>query len=471
MKKIFPLLLFLCASVSLQATEKGYADVRNTKVKKDGDKLLVSFEIVPGDFPSNNRVTFTPVIYNGENRFLSLDPVTVVGKKRNLQDRRSGNTQGNRRIVKRNGPAEQYTATVPFQDWMQYVGLAVDQVTTGCCDQPQSSREVLDEGILTYYRITPGFDSTPVQYELTELEKYDIENPFLHPMEDYNKRYDILLKDRDKGTVAVIFKVASSTIDMDMHGNRTTLDAITEAFKLIENDPNAILKHIMVAGYASPEGSLALNTRLAGKRAEAVKRLLQNRMKDPANHLFEVYNGREDWDGLRDKVEKSDMAEKREILDIIDAYTMEQEERKTKLKQLNDGAPYRYMLEEFYPSLRTGGYVQVYYEIDRKASVATAVTDEYGRTTWVNSDSPRNRSVTAINKALELMTEHKFAEALDKMTPHKDDSRAWNNIGVCYMMMGNYDEADDYFLRAADKGSTDARKNLEQTGWVRKVKQ
>lgn len=469
MEKILSFLLFLCVSLPLSAIDKGYVEVQNALIKKDGDKLSVSFDIVPGEFRSDSRITLTPVIYNGENRFLNLDQIIIVGKKRDIYDRRTGDMQGDRRLVKCKGMVEKYSTTVPFQDWMQYVGLAVDQVVEKCCNQIEMPREVLNEGTLTYYRVTPYFDATPLQYELTELEKYDLENPFLHPMEDYAKRYDILLKDRDKGTAAVVFKVASSVINMDMSNNSKVLDAISKAFQLIENDPNAILKHIMVAGYASPEGSLALNTRLAGQRAEAVKRFLQTRMKDPAEHLFEVYNGREDWDGLRDKVEKSDMPEKREILEIIDGYTIEQEIRKTKLKQLNGGAPYRYMLENFYPSLRTGGYVQVYYEIDRKATVATAVTDELGRTTWVDPDSPRNRAVTSINKAIELMMGHKFQEALDTLIEFKDDSRAWNNIGVCYMMMGDYAEADKYFLRAAEQGDTDAPKNLEQTGWAKKV--
>ncbi len=32
-----------------------------------------------------------------------------------------------------------------------------------------------------------------------------------------------------------------------------------------------------------------------------------------------------------------------------------------------------YMLKNFYPALRNAGYLQVYYDIDRTASVATAV--------------------------------------------------------------------------------------------------
>ena len=103
---------------------------------------------------------------------------------------------------------------------------------------------------------------------LTELEKYSLENPFLHPVEDYPNRYDILFNERDKGTSVVQFKVGSHMIDMNIPGNKELLNAVGKAFRLILDDPNASLKQIVIAGYASPEGSLAFNTALAQKRAE-----------------------------------------------------------------------------------------------------------------------------------------------------------------------------------------------------------
>ncbi len=83
----------------------------------------------------------------------------------------------------------------------------------------------------------------------------------------------------------------------------------------------------------------------------------------------------------------------------------------------------KYMLENFYPSLRSAGYVQVYYEIDRKATVATAVTDAYGRTTWVDPDSPKNRCVTAVNKSLGFLVDNNYEEAMKLLMEFKDDSQ------------------------------------------------
>ncbi len=463
------ILLFILSDVAAQRHHR--VEVRPAVIEKEGDNIHVSFEVVPGKFPSDYGITLTPVVYNGDGEWKLLEPLKLVGKKRNIYDKRSGNLSGDRRVVDRNSPAVlRYTTTVSYEEWMQYLAVSVEQIEEGCGCLHEYPMEEIAGNTLLYYRITPYFEVKPIRYELTELEKYDLDNPFLHPMEDYDKRYDILLKDRDKGTSVVIFQVGSHKLDMNVQGNKDVLESVAKALELIESDPNAILKYIMVAGYASPEGSLAFNTALAQRRAVSVREFIQTLLDKPSPQLFEMYNGREDWNGLRERVDKSFMAEKEEILTVIDAYTMEQEERKTKLKQLHGGVPYRYMLENFYPPLRSAGYVQVFYEIDRTATVATAVTDEHGRTTWIDPDSPRNRGVTAINKALGYMVDHDFREALRILMEFREDARAWNHIGVCYMMAGAYDEAEPYLQQAADNGDENARKNLEQIIWARKVK-
>ena len=100
------------------------------------------------------------------------------------------------------------------------------------------------------------------------------------------------------------------------------------------------------------------------------------------------------------------------------------------------------MLKNFYPALRNAGYLQVYYDIDRTASVATAVTDEHGRTTWIDPDSPENIGVTRINRAMRHMVEGDYEAALKELEGQQENPAAFNYIGVCYMMKGDYDTAE-----------------------------
>lgn len=470
MKKILLLIIpALLLSLSAYAGKDNHIEVRNPAVKKAGNQVEVSFELVASEWNSNYKMTLTPLLHNEKGELL-LEPVTVVGRKKDITDQRIKVNGGRRIVMDKNTPMPyRYTVTVPYEEWMQRVSVSVGKIKEGCCQVEEITSESLAENKLLYYDLVPHFSTTLLDYELTELEKYDLDNPFLHPTEDHAKRYEILVKDRDKGTSMFIFKVSSHVIDMALEKNREVIKAVSKSFELINNDPNAKLKHIMIAGYASPEGALSFNTKLAENRALAVKKLFQSIISDLDDGVFEIYNGREDWGGLREKVENSTMPEKRAVLEIIDSYSMEQEIRKTKLKQLDGGAPYRYMLENFYPDLRCAGYVQVYYEIDRRATVATAVTNKEGRTTWVDPDSPQNRAVTAINKAVELMSDNRFAEALTLLETCMEEPKAFNALGVCYMMTGKYDQAETSLRKAIAAGDQYAPRNLEELQTIREV--
>lgn len=460
--------LLLTADVWSAVPEK--LTVGNTKIRKVNETVEVSFDVHIDKLNRNYKVELTPELHNSANR-QALEPIILTGKRRNLYDIRNEANGGKRYIIRRGTPNTiRYSRTVHYRDWMNTVSLSLRQVVTGCCTDNRKPEQTLAADKLLHYEIVPAFNTTPLEYRLTELEKHSLENPFLHPVEDYPNRYDILFNERTMGTAVIRFTVGSDAIDMNIPGNRELLRAVEKAFKLIIDDPNASLKRMMIAGYASPEGSLAFNTALAQRRAESFRNYLQSNLDLPYNeNLFELYNGREDWEGLRRLVASSDMEYRQEVLEIIDAYTIEQQERKTKLKQLADGKPYAYMLENFYPSLRNAGYLQVYYDIDRTASIATAVTDEQGRTTWVDPNTPQNIGVTLINKAIKRMMDGDYDAALKELESQKENPAAFNYIGVCYMILGDYGQAESFLRKAEANGDPYAAVNLEHIRQAEKV--
>lgn len=70
-----------------------------------------------------------------------------------------------------------------------------------------------------------------------------------------------------------------------------------------------------------------------------------------ARNQYQTIFGGENWDGLVKALEAGDMDYKEEVLAIIDNYPLETE-RKAKLKQLQSGMPYQYLLRNVYPRLR-----------------------------------------------------------------------------------------------------------------------
>lgn len=124
---------------------------------------------------------------------------------------------------------------------------------------------------------------------------------------------------------------------------------VTEIDSLRANNANTVLG-ITVTGYSSPEGSYNANDIIAKRRALALKKYLET-VYNPA--LVEIRTEwiAEDWDGLAEMIRASEMIDKAKVLDIIDNVDIFKG-RESQLKYLSSGAPWRYMMNAFFPRLR-----------------------------------------------------------------------------------------------------------------------
>ena len=108
---------------------------------------------------------------------------------------------------------------------------------------------------------------------------------------------------------------------------------------------------IRLTGYCSIEGSYGVNERLAKTRAVGLKTYLDNRYQLSSRYPVRVNWIAEDWAELRKLVAASHMAYRDEVLYLIDNVGIFAG-REKKLMDLANGAPYKYMLKEFFPALR-----------------------------------------------------------------------------------------------------------------------
>lgn len=174
-----------------------------------------------------------------------------------------------------------------------------------------------------------------------------------------------------KGAAYLDFPVGRSVILPDYKSNARELNKIIATLDSVLYNNDAKLTAIYLTGYASPEGSYETNERLSRARAEALKTYLQNRYRFPLDLIRVDWKG-EDWAGLKQMVEDSNMPMKENVLyimnntDIFDG-------RERKLMELGGGEPYRYMLRNFFPELRKVGYRIVYKqtEIQTKEVIVT----------------------------------------------------------------------------------------------------
>ena len=391
------------------------------RVVYNKQNVEVTFDVTSGEktLKKNTKMVLTPFLHNGADT-LWLDSFEVFGSVKYKRERQEQALKGNKNWTLSSnqimeGGSYSFTASTPYQSWMNGATLSVDRRVLGCGCDCYDGVEDLAEGLKPY--------NPPAQL-LAEVEP----SPEYYQIVDPHKHY--LFRDKQ-----VIFPVSQTKLYLDRYNNEQTLNEIIEAIKALESSQEKQLGKIEMVGFASPEGTLKFNTKLGEGRANSLRSYIQSQMTHHKDEQFNIINGVENWDGLREMVASSDLNEKDAVLEIID--TKSGEDRKIALKRLNNGTTYRYLLKNFYPQLRKACYIAVYY--DELADVAAA----------------------DINKANELIRNNQPEEALELLWRHKADSRAWNSIGASLLLLERTDEAIEWFEKAIDNGSQEATENIK----------
>lgn len=162
--------------------------------------------------------------------------------------------------------------------------------------------------------------------------------------------------------VKIYFRQGYSLLQPALRQNSVRLDEFMRRVSEMHSDSTARLNSIDIVAYASPEGPYTLNRKLARKRAENISAYLRGNMPFLSGSLFNVQPKGIDWDGLAAMVEVSDTRYRSEVLNILrnvpeTTYRNGKlvDSRLKRLMDLRGGRPYNYMLEHFFPELRSAG--------------------------------------------------------------------------------------------------------------------
>lgn len=158
-------------------------------------------------------------------------------------------------------------------------------------------------------------------------------------------------------SVRIHFRVGKSRLDMDLGENRRVLEDIREKLRLNADDSVYYrLENVLVVGGASPEGSVALNRKLSGERAETLFNYLSQYATFPDSLRHFTFLGC-DWNGLYRLAEADpDLPEREKTLDLLRRIAADPEEGDVwKLRSFKGGEPYAYMSRNHFPVLRASG--------------------------------------------------------------------------------------------------------------------
>ena len=420
MKKILAAAMFIFGATLMTGAQ---TVITNESLTHDGTNVTVTFEVdtdVRG-LPSNRKEVLLPYIYNGKDT-LYFDAVEIYGKGRYKRERQINHINGDKdwelsenQTLK--GGIYNYSDQVPLKRWMKSANLAIKRQLIGCNCENDLQDQSLREGLALF------------------------EEPALPPrripefaLSNVSKQWDF-----GQDELEIKFKVSSIEIDSTVFDNEVTFGNILAAVDKIHSDPDYKIDKIEVAGYASPEGKPGFNNWLGYHRAKAlIDYIIDHR---PEYNLtmdnFRIVNGDENWEGLKWALQSYDFEHKDRVLRIINDETIPSELKKDKIKWIDHGKTWKFMLDEIFPHLRCARYLAVYY------------------------DSVDDDAVETINLSNALIREGKYEEALENLKKVEDNTRAYNSIGVAMMMQGQFEEAMPWFEKALEYDHHEAQSNID----------
>lgn len=363
------LLLWFAVTAAAKDVNPGAAvRISNFELVQDLDSIAITFDMQIGRKATKSRANLTviPMLKKG-NDSIELRPVVVRGKRAEiLFERRyaaSPSTMAELSlgdaIITKNGETVSYGITIPVQEWMTGAVFYLDGIYENCCSAIRTNLGKIEEELIIAEEELFEEELLVIQASpLSVGDKLAKAAPYVRNIAAF------IPVGMDDGSMKVYFHLNKYDIDEDYRNNRKTIDEILAAVEAIEHSDESRVEKIVIAGYASPEGAKQLNDTLSMRRANTIRQIIIDN-SDLTTDMIEIYGGGQDWGGLRKVVAESDIREKEQIIDIIDNVPVwdikNGRGRLGVLMRLNNGEPYRYMLKNIFPDLRSVAYITIYY--------------------------------------------------------------------------------------------------------------
>lgn len=201
------------------------------------------------------------------------------------------------------------------------------------------------------------------------------------------------------------------------------------------------IKEINITSYASPDGGVELNTRLAENREKNTKSYVQNKLKKDNISEFGELTANftpQDWEGFQRLVAASNIQDKKLILSVLSMYK-DPEQREREIRNLS--SVFDQLAEEILPQLR---YSRITASIDVIGKSDEEIMNIY-------SLNPKALSVDEILYAATLTDNNdKRLQIYDTAIElYPKDYRAYNNLGMCQYIDQDYEAAEANFAQAA----------------------
>jgi len=431
MKKINYLALFsfaimvLSSCGGLNKMQEMSSDVKYTVtpevLEEHGDVVDVKIDVqYPAKYFNKNAVlTATPILVyaDGETAF---EGKTVQGEKVEAN---------NQVIMNATGGTVNYTGSVPFTEDMMKSDLVI-RVNASIKDKSLQFED---------YKIAEGVIATP---------KLVMVNP--KPVMVGDKFQRII----PETYMADIHYLINRAEVRRKELSQEDIEGMKEFIEKANANERADLKGIELSAYASPDGEVELNDKLAQKRQSTAEKYLKKELKkakvegaDEEGFLSETYTA-EDWDGFKKLMQESDIQDKELILRVLSMYS-DPVVREKEIKNISQA--FEEIAEKILPELRRSKFMV---NVDM-----IGYSDDELKELWGSNADTLNLEELLYTATLFEDLDTKLAIYKKANEAHPKCFRAINNVGYVYILKGDAENAAAALAKAKEIQDNDIVNN------------
>lgn len=226
-----------------------------------------------------------------------------------------------------------------------------------------------------------------------------------------------------------------------------------EMLKKINADREGFnIQNVEIQAYASPEGGVKFNDKLAGQRKNQSEKYVKGTLKKTkVDAALDAHYTAQDWEGFQKLVAASNLQDKDVILRVLSMYE-DPQEREQQIRNMSAG--FQELANGILPELRRSRLIINYETIGR--------SDEQIKEQYKNDASKLSADELLYSATLDE-TPAKQEEIYKKtVETYPNDYRAYNNLAALALAKGDKQAAQQYAAKAAQLGSDtpEAQANL-----------
>ncbi len=257
---------------------------------------------------------------------------------------------------------------------------------------------------------------------------------------------------QQKQEAQIKFLINQANLRKSEMKNSSVKDFVSMLKKINRDKESLSIKNVEVSAYASPDGGVEFNDKLASKRQDVSENYVNKTLKETKVKTDVAANyTAQDWDGFQKLVAASNLQDKDVVLRVLSMY-QDPQEREQQIRNISTG--YRELADGILPELRRSRLIINYETIGR--------SDEQIKAQYAEDPSKLSADELLYAAALENDAAKKEEIYKTAAKEYPNDGRAFNNIAVMEAAKGNAGEAQTYLNLALAKGGQTAEANANK---------